>query len=153
MVENTIQAIKETEAKADAVVREAESKYKNILDEAAKSRGNQVGTDSEHEAEGSIRYGKGKRKRYTGFGFSDVRDSEGSGSAQGTCSAEAGGCGESCGIGADLGYCPFWRMISNMIFQNRIGRREGLKGQNNRKDKGGIRLWRYCRCSESVSAH
>ena len=36
MVENTIQAIKETEAKADAVVREAESKYRDILDEAAK---------------------------------------------------------------------------------------------------------------------
>ena len=36
MVENTIQAIKETEAKADAVVREAESKYREILDEAAK---------------------------------------------------------------------------------------------------------------------
>ena len=34
MVENTIQAIKETEAKADAVVREAESKYREILDEA-----------------------------------------------------------------------------------------------------------------------
>ena len=36
MVENTIQAIKDTEAKADEVVREAELRYKEILEGAAK---------------------------------------------------------------------------------------------------------------------
>ena len=36
MVENTIQAIKDTEAKAEAVVREAELMYKDIQDGAAK---------------------------------------------------------------------------------------------------------------------
>ena len=78
MVENTIQAIKETEAKAEAVVREAESKYREILDEAAKKA----------EAMKSEQIQNMKQKAQ-----SDMEKAKEKGTRSG---------GESCGIGTDL---------------------------------------------------
>ena len=90
MVENTIQAIKETEAKAEAVVREAESKYREILDEAAKKA----------EAMKSEQIQNMKQKAQSDMEKAKEKGTQDLDSAMSEIRARSGG--ESCGIGTDL---------------------------------------------------
>ena len=126
MVEETIQTIKETEREAEEIIKDADARCAGILEEASKK--------AAKIKEDAVRDVVSKRSWDT----NDAGCIEGNGRAN--CifkgdSASQGGCGCICGD----------RKTRLTYF------RLNEKPEKMQKE-GGMRLWQFCRCKESVSA-
>lgn len=137
MVEETIQVIRETEAKADAITRDAEVKGNQIVDGAEKQakqwKEEQLAV-MEEKMQKAMSDASEEGERVQAETLSKIEKEVIA--LKELASAKEGGSGQP--RNSTIG------IISCVL-------REGKKNyslQVNCNEKGGIVLWRYCRCSE-----
>ena len=133
MVEETIKAIKETENEADEIIRKADATCTEILEKAAKEAKEikeQTVANAKKQAETELLQVKEEGETLKKKGLRE--DGTGDRSVKSTGSGKRRGGG-----------IRSHESVALMI-------REEKKPE---KKKGGMQLWQYCRCSESVSAH